>query len=118
MPYITLSTNKQTPQKGVFPEMLMVTQLVKKCSPFMEPEGSLLSSQVPTSGPYSEPVESSPHLPNLYTLRSTLILSFHLCLGLPCSLFPPSLPTEILYAFLIPPIHVTMSRPSHSPYSS
>jgi len=31
----------------------------------MGPEGSLLCSQKPTSGPYLEPDTSSPHLPTL-----------------------------------------------------
>jgi hypothetical protein len=31
----------------------------------MEPEGSLQSPQEPTTGPYLEPDESSPHPPNL-----------------------------------------------------
>jgi len=30
----------------------------------MYPEGSLPCSQKPTTGPYTEPLESSPHLPN------------------------------------------------------
>jgi len=32
----------------------------------MEPEGLLLRSQGPTTGPYPEPDASSPHLPNLF----------------------------------------------------
>jgi len=32
----------------------------------MEPEGSLPCSQQPTSGPYSESDESSPHHPSLF----------------------------------------------------
>jgi hypothetical protein len=36
-------------------------------------------------------------------LRSILILSTHLRLGLPSSLFPSGFPTNILYVFLFPP---------------
>jgi len=32
----------------------------------MEPEGSLLCSEGPTTGPYCEPDASSPHLPTLF----------------------------------------------------
>jgi hypothetical protein len=38
-------------------------------------------------------------------LRSILILSTHLCLGLPRSLFPSGILTNILYAFLSATIH-------------
>jgi len=64
----------------------------------MEPEGSLLFSQEPTIGPYTEPDELSPHLPNLFLLRSFLISS-HLHLGLPSGLFPSGFLTEIMNAF-------------------
>jgi hypothetical protein len=48
----------------------------------MEPEGSLLCSQEPSTGPYSEPDQSHPVSP-----RSILILVTHLHLGLPSGLF-------------------------------
>jgi hypothetical protein len=43
-------------------------------------------------------IQSIPHYP--ITLRSILILSTHLRLGLPSGSFPPRFPTNILYAFL------------------
>jgi hypothetical protein len=42
-----------------------------------------------------------------YFLRSTLILSPHLCLPLPSCLFPTSLPIKTMYAFLFSIIHAT-----------
>jgi hypothetical protein len=40
-------------------------------------------------------------------LRSILILSTHLCPGLPSGLFPSGFTTNILYAFLFSPMHAT-----------
>ena len=45
------------------------------------------------------------------SLRSILILSFHLNLGLPSGLFPSSFPTKILHTPLFSPISVTC--PNH-----
>jgi hypothetical protein len=60
---------------AVLREKLTVTQLAEKNSPsFMEPEGSSSCSQQHVSGPY-------PSHP--FPLRSILMLSFHLHLGLP-----------------------------------
>jgi hypothetical protein len=43
---------------------------------------------------------------NPISLRSVPIVSSHLPLGLPSSLFPSGFPTKILYAFLISPMRV------------
>jgi hypothetical protein len=67
-------------------------------SNFKEPEGSTPCSQEPSTGPYPEPDCSSPYYPILSLLRSILILSTHLRLGLPSDLFPFGSPTNILYA--------------------
>jgi hypothetical protein len=68
----------------------------------MEPEGSLPCSQEPSTGPYPEPDRSSPYHP--ISVRSIVILSTHLRLGLPIGIFPSGFPTTILYAFLFVPI--------------
>ncbi|PNF25245.1 hypothetical protein B7P43_G13294, partial [Cryptotermes secundus] len=62
------------------------------------------------AGPCSEPDQSNPYHPIL-SLRSILIFSTHLRLGLPSGLFPPGIPTDILYAFPISPIRATC--PAH-----
>jgi hypothetical protein len=69
----------------------------------MEPEGSLLCSQEPSVGSFPEPesIHSIPPYP--ISLRSILILSTHLRLDLPSSLFPYGFTTNILYAFLFSP---------------
>jgi hypothetical protein len=68
------------------------------CAAIQEPRGSLPCSQEPFTGPYHEPHWSSPYHP--ISLRSILILSTHLRLGLPSGLSPSGFPTNILYAFV------------------
>jgi hypothetical protein len=63
----------------------------------MEHEDSLPCSQERAIGPYPEPYESSPYY--LTCLKSILILSPQLRLGLPNGLLPSSFSTETLYAF-------------------
>jgi hypothetical protein len=55
---------------------------------FTEPEDSLPCLHDPSTGPYPDPYESSLYHPYPISLRSILILSSHLCLGLPSYLFP------------------------------
>jgi hypothetical protein len=52
-----------------------------------EPEGSSPHSQQPTTSPYPEPGECTPH-PQLISLRSVLIPFSHLRLALSSGLFP------------------------------
>jgi hypothetical protein len=47
-------------------EKLIVAQLTKKCSPFMDPKGSLLCSLQPTTGPYPEPYKFSSYTLTLF----------------------------------------------------
>jgi hypothetical protein len=77
----------------------------------MEHEGSLPCSQDPSTGPHPEPDRPSPYHPILSYLRSILILTTHLCLGLPSGLFSSAFPTNILYSFRFSQICAT--RPAH-----
>ena len=59
----------------------------------------MLHSQGLSSNPYPEPNQpNSSYIP--ISLRSILILSSHLRLGVPNALFPVSLPDKILKALL------------------
>jgi hypothetical protein len=71
---------------------------------FMEPECSLSCSQEHSIGPCPKPDRSTPYHP---ILRSILLLSTHLCIGLPSALLPYGFPTNILYAFLFSPFRAT-----------
>jgi hypothetical protein len=64
-------------------QTIELAQLTNSVAP--EPEGSSPHSQQPANGPYPEPGESTPHPspPQPISLRSILIPSSHLRLGLP-----------------------------------
>jgi len=72
----------------------------------MEPKGTLPHLPVTTTCSYPEPDRSGP-CPT--SQRSFLILSSHLCLGLPSGLFLKGFPTKTLYT----PIHLS-SPPPHN----
>jgi hypothetical protein len=55
---------------------------------FMEPEGSIPCSQEPSTGPYPEPYQSSPHHRILSLEGISQYRPRHLRLGLPSCLFP------------------------------
>jgi hypothetical protein len=55
-----VKNNKLTAWDRILHEKLIVTQLVKKFPPSMEPEVSLLCSQ-PVTGPYPEPDACNSH---------------------------------------------------------
>ena len=77
----------------------------------MGSECSLPHSQVPATCPYPEPARSSPYSPTSHFLKIILILSFHLCLGLPSGLFPSGFHKKTLYTPLPTPIRATC--PAH-----
>jgi hypothetical protein len=67
---------------------------------FTKPESSLLCSQELATGSY--PSSYNPvHIHRPCFLKTILILSCHLRLCLPCRLFPSSIATKTVYAFLI-----------------
>jgi len=102
-----LITYSITAWNRVLLEKLTGSQLVKKFPHFMEPKGALPHSRMPATCPYPEPDHSSTCPPHPTSLRSIIILSSHLRVGLP-SVFP----TKALY---IPLTHTCcMPRPSHS----
>jgi len=82
--------------------------LGKKLPPLKKPEGSLPCLLKPVTGSCSQPEESNPHV---ISLRSSLILYFHLHLCLRRGIIPSGFPNKILCAFLISPIRATC--PAH-----
>jgi hypothetical protein len=66
---------------------------------FMESESSLPCSQEPSTGLYPVPDQSIPPYP--VSLRTILMLSSHLHLGLPNGLFPSGFLTQILWSTCI-----------------
>jgi hypothetical protein len=63
-------------------------------------------SQEPSTGPYPEPHQLIYTIHSI-SLRSILILSTHLRLGLPSGLFPSGFHTNIRCTFLFSPIRAT-----------
>jgi len=92
--------------------MLLVTQS-RNFASFKETEVHYREELA--AGPYPGPNAASPHPLHPTSLKSILILSSHLLIDLPNSLFHSGCPIEILYAFLIYAHECHMPRPSYRP---
>ena len=100
-----------TPWSRFLLEKLTGLQLVKKFPAFYGTRRFLtaLTSVCHLSLSWASPIQST--YPHPTSWRSILILSTHLCLGLPSGLFPSSFPTKTLYAPLSYP-YVPHGRPT------
>jgi len=105
------TTPQLTPSNRVLLQKLTGSHPIQKFPAFYNLKGSLPHSQQPTTCPYPQPDQSSPCPLHSTSWRSILILSSHLCLGLPSGLFPSGFPTKTLYAPLLSPICATC--PTH-----
>ena len=106
-----LLTYLLTPWYRVLLEKLTGLQLVKKLPTFHGTRRFItaLTSVRHPSLSWASPIQSIYTHPTSW--RSILILSTHLCLGLPSSLFPSGFPTKTLYTPLSSPMRATC--PAH-----
>ena len=104
-----------TPWCRVLLEKLTGLQLVKKFPAFHETRRFItaLTSVRHLSLSWASPIQSI--YPHPTSSRSVLILSTHLCLGLPSGLLPSGFPTKTLYTPLSSPIRATC--PAHLIFS-
>ena len=102
-----LLTYLLTPWCRVFIEQLTGLQLVKKFPAFHGTPRFItaLTSVRQLSLSWASPIQSI--YPHPTSWRSILILSIHLCLGLPSGLLPFGFPTKTLYTNLSSPIRAT-----------
>ena len=99
-----------TPRCRVLPEQLTCLQLVKKFPAFHGTRRFItaLTSIRHLSLSWASPIQSI--YPHPTSWRSILILSIHLCLGLPSGLFPSGFLTKTLYT-PSPPPYVPHAQP-------
>jgi hypothetical protein len=96
----------------VLPEKLPIVQPFRKLPEILRnPKVHHRVHKSPPLVPILSQLDAVPTIPSYLSLRSILILSTHLRLGLPSVLFPSGFPTNILYAFLVSPIRATC--PAH-----
>ena len=109
-----LLTYLLTPWSGILLEKLTGSQLVKKFPVFYGTRKSIttFTSARHLSLSWATLIQSMP--PHPISWRSVLIVSSHLCLGLPSGFFPSGFPSNILCTSLLSPICATCPRPSHS----
>ena len=114
--YATEQSYTSTPPYLLIPwcrvllEKLTGCQLVKKFPKFVEPKYSLQHSQMSATCPSPVPDQCSLHFHTTAWI-SFLILSSHICLGLPSGLLPSGFSITILYTPPLSPIHATC--PTH-----
>ena len=111
---LNLNTCSFTPPSRVLLEKMTGSQLVKKFPAFYGTRGFItaFTSARHLSLSWVSSIQSITTHPTSW--RSILIISSHLRLGLPSSLFPSGFRTKTPYAPLLSPHTCYMPRPSHS----
>ena len=98
------------PRSRVLLEQLTDSRLVRNSPHFMVPERFItaFTRARHLTLSWARSAQFMPPFPHPTSWSSTLILSSHLRLGLPSSLYPPGFPTETLYTPLISSIHTSL----------